>query len=432
VTRYSARCVVLSPRAHDLASIFPVLGVSTLVTCEDGPDVQRLARRTGLRVVSLEAELRHRRRWRSSDLDLLVELSQEVLGGSHVLPYASCAALDEVIPAPRTRYAVASRLKNMLDDKHLVRRLLAGADLPVPPHVELAPGHTGPTFDQIVHTTGVPFVIQPRLGSAGVGTALIGDRDAYRTYLVGADGSHMASRLVGSTTLNVHGVVSTRGTDVYWPTVQLTGIDGFHTDWGGYCGSDATAVRELPADLVAHARTLTAHVGDMLAGLRYRGVFGVDLAVSDQTGEITVLEVNPRFQASTWLLDRGRDRTSIAARHIAAYGRTTVPFEPPGPVDGAFLVINAPERVTIAEEVPCGTYVWSPEDRLRPACGTADGTRLSIFGAPHRGTTVDRGGTIVRVLCTGRTLAARGGRALTPFGSRVFAAASELVLQHCA
>jgi len=142
--------------------------------------------------------------------------------------------------------------------------------------------------------------------------------------------------------------------------------------------------------------------------------------------------VNPRFQASTWLLDRGRDRTSIAARHVAAYGGTTTPFEPPGPADGAFLVINAPERAMVVEEIGCGRYVWSPEAGLRPACGTEAGTILSIFGAPHRGTTVDRGSTIVRVLCTGRTLAAHGGRALTPFGARMFAAASELVLRHCA
>lgn len=404
--------VIIAPRVRDLASIFPILGVDVLLTCEDGPDLRDISRRFGARTLSLEAVLRRRRRWRSSDLDELVALASDVLAGSRVLPYASAAALEAIGSA--AVYAVHAGLKRELDDKHATRRLLARAGIPVPPHILLPLGPARPAFDQIARDLGVPFVLQPRMGSAGVGTTLITDSPSYGL----ASDSGVASRLAGLTTLNVHGVVGEHAVEVSIPTVQLTGIAGFGTQWGGYCGSDAVAVRRVPAEMVETARGLTARVGALLARLGYRGVFGIDLAAGD--GGVEVLEINPRFQASTWLLDE------VARWHLHAFG--VVPAGPATISAGsAFLVVNAPEQLTVAREIRSGNYEWV-EDRLCLSSGSA---AVSVSGSPARGTTVDQGATVIRVRCEGETLAADGGRALTPFGSRLLAAASELVREHC-
>lgn len=414
----------------DLASVLPILADCTLVTCEDGPDLWEIAERSDIRIMSIEAKHRNRRRWRSTDLDLLVDLSAELLVNARVLPYASCAAFDQLRAGPCALYAVPASLKRTLDDKHVLRRLLERVDIPTPPHVPLQPGSARLTFDQVARAVGIPFVVQPRVGSAGAGTELVGDDETYRRYFSETTGAHLASRLVGSTTLNVHGVVAERSIDVSWPTVQLTGIAGFHTAWGGYCGSDATVVGELPADLVEGVRAVTARVGALLAELRYRGVYGVDIAVDTNTESIVVLEVNPRFQASTWLLDQECGSTSIAARHLAAYGAITAPSDPPIATDGAFLVINTPERLTLAEEITPGPYDWSP-DGLRPAVGITGDATVLISGSPGKGTTVEQGASVIRVSCRGTILAADGGRALTSSGARLFAAASDLVRRHC-
>jgi predicted ATP-grasp superfamily ATP-dependent carboligase len=176
-------------------------------------------------------------------------------------------------------------------------------------------------FDTLVKALGAPFIIQPPLGSAGIGTYAAASASDLRN-VVGLlpGGRILASSHAGGTTFNVHGIAISSEIEVSQPSVQLTGISELGNAPFGYCGNDFTLVKAFRESVVERSRQLTRSVGQWLLDEGYAGLYGVDLAVCDDI--VTVLEVNPRLQGSTWLLatlEACRGRVPLVVKHFAHF-----------------------------------------------------------------------------------------------------------------
>ena len=91
-------------------------------------------------------------------------------------------------------------------------------------------------------------------------------------------------------------VVAKNGAVLFQPSLQI--ID----DGVKYSGSDFAGYTELPDELKRRIREVTRIVADKLQRLGYRGIAGIDLIVD--SGNVYFGEINPRFQGSSFLLDR--------------------------------------------------------------------------------------------------------------------------------
>lgn len=99
--------------------------------------------------------------------------------------------------------------------------------------------------------------------------------------------------------VNIHVALYQEYTMLFSPSVQI--IDQEHVCLE-YLGADFSAYHMLPLDEQVRVKKAATTVGNALRNLGYRGVCGIDFILAG--GNCYFMEVNPRFQASTALLNR--------------------------------------------------------------------------------------------------------------------------------
>ncbi len=103
-------------------------------------------------------------------------------------------------------------------------------------------------------------------------------------------------------------------------SVQLIGIEACTDLPFGFCGNDFASAALLDSRLLLEAELITNRVGQWAFGHGYRGQFGLDFLLHD--GELLVAEINPRFQASSYLsegLAEAQDLSGPYLEHLASF-----------------------------------------------------------------------------------------------------------------
>lgn len=341
---------------------------------------------------SLEQRAGRRSLWSSNSLELIGEAfareTATICAGtpSVFVPYRAVAWLETragTIAAPRFD------LVNRLDDKLLHRRLFQDLDVTTPRWAVIVPG------DKLPFRSSARPVLQRVRGSLGQGTRLAEeDRPlASLPHEWQRDSALLVSERIGGPVLNASAVVSTYGTHIAWPSVQLVGVTACGAPASSflYCGNDFSATQTLPSStLEALFRTITK----IASGLRrtgFLGIFGVDFIFDGE--RLFALEVNPRFQGSTahlTTLERETSRISTAHAHLEAFGllrRSPSRGCTPEPLSGSELVMWNSGREFAANTV-------------RAPQGTA------LLGLPEAGTAVEPASVIGRVRLSGSVLQA--------------------------
>jgi predicted ATP-grasp superfamily ATP-dependent carboligase len=162
-------------------------------------------------------------------------------------------------------------------------------------------------------------------------------------------------------------------------TRQLVGQAWCGSSGFRYCGSIG------PIQLPSAAIDDFARIGDVLAGrFNLVGLFGID-AVVNAAGVWTV-EVNPRYTASTEVLERAGGPNAIRL-HVAACEEGNLPttIEQTARVSGK-AILFAPKRLMISDE-------WTERALARHDC-----EQPPLGDIPRAGSVVDAGGPIVTVL----------------------------------
>ncbi|MFD5437877.1 ATP-grasp domain-containing protein [Kitasatospora sp. NPDC127067] len=310
----------------------------------------------------------------------------------------------------------------MLSDKRAQRAWLRSVGAATPPDAVV------PALDhrELRRRFGSPYVVQTPVGSSGKGTHLVVDEADLRPIRRVGGGPWLVSGYVEGVAVNLHVLVSADSTvRVLRPSVQLTRIEGVGAPFGAYSGCDFAAPALLSPLALARAGTSARRVGEALAALGYRGLFGADFVLDGERP--LLLELNCRMQGSTWLLgelELAEHALPSALRHVLElYGHATG-GEPRTDAAGAVQLVvrhtGAPVRVAAA---PGGGLHRLKDGRLRYCgagfglleCGPDDCVLLQL---PSPGTVLLPGVPLARVVAR-HPLTTPDGTALTAPGRRL-------------
>lgn len=223
-------------------------------------------------------------------------------------------------------------------------------------------------------------VVQRDSSCGGMGTFLVRlDTDEALALPVGRQEPCMVTPFqANSISVNVHAVLYEEEILLFPPSVQI--IDQ-ERDCLEYLGGDFSVYGTLPEDERALVSQTAAAVCGGLQELGYRGACGVDLLLSD--GNCYFMEINPRFQASTSLLNRSlrqKALPSLQEYHMDAFLHTAPSLPaPPALAEGSFFICHYRREqrghlqwmwsaLQNAEGISLCDDCLSWEDELEPNC----------------------------------------------------------------
>lgn len=140
--------------------------------------------------------------------------------------------------------------------------------------------------------------------------------------------------------VNVHGVIYPEDILLFPPSIQLIDQSQSRLE---YLGSDYSAFQTLTQEERQRVRETAHAVCRYLRAQGYRGVCGIDLLLVGDT--CYFMEVNPRFQASSALLNRNLSRDacpSVQEYHCNAFSHNACTLKrPPRRARGSFITFSA-------------------------------------------------------------------------------------------
>lgn len=140
--------------------------------------------------------------------------------------------------------------------------------------------------------------------------------------------------------VNVHGVIYSEDILLFPPSVQLIAQGQPRLE---YLGSDYSAFQTLTQEECQRVRETAHTVCRYLQSQNYRGICGIDLLLVG--GTCFFMEVNPRFQASSALLNRNLSRDScpsVQEYHCDAFSHSACTLKrPPCHARGSFITFYA-------------------------------------------------------------------------------------------
>lgn len=153
------------------------------------------------------------------------------------------------------------------------------------------------------------FVVQECVSSGGNGTYILGPD----SLIIFEDKPYLVSKFIENAyPINVHILVNTTTTTVFPISVQLIEKDDLCQKLT-YKGSDFIAAEDINIQTKNTIYDSCQIIGNKLRDIGYKGVAGLDFIVSDN--RVTLIEINPRFQASSELINRSLSDTNESLQH---------------------------------------------------------------------------------------------------------------------
>lgn len=304
--------------------------LAIVLSLDGGSNLDLMQKRAGIQFYSRE-EAEGRR----SDLGdepesyhLSSATEKELLSLLGQSPHSGWAAVSPYPSTPLRRFATGAGIRHYIRDweeflrfgrKTWLRFCLQELDLPRLPARVLCLGQT--SYSELASEFGAKFVLQQDLGAAGHGTAVIGSsKDMADAGSRFGCSEVWAAPFAGLLSFNVNAVATGIGTAVGYPSVQIVGQGFLHGAPSGHGGNDFTATAATPPGMLDSVREQSVRIGDCLAAHGYRGLFGLDFVVGENTGTPFAVDLNPRWQASTSLQAQAESRQGripMAAAELA-------------------------------------------------------------------------------------------------------------------
>lgn len=161
------------------------------------------------------------------------------------------------------------------------------------------------------------YVVQHSHSCGGSGTWLLTQGGELLDRLYGDAMYSVSPYMEHSISPNIHMVIDPHTVKLLPPSVQLIEAEAH-----GLCykGADYPMYGRLPKVVDEKLREYALRIGRVLREAGYRGVCGIDFLISE--GEVYLMEINARFQSSTFLLNRAMSEagigTSVQKLHLDA------------------------------------------------------------------------------------------------------------------
>jgi len=250
-----------------------------------------------------------------------------------LLPYKS--SLGMVLTCQENSWQLAVNSpdlgKKSIDNKVKFRRILEEIDVPCPPGEITVFGQLD--FDSLAKKYNLPFVVQYPLSGGGKGTFFIKtakDLGEARKLLIAltkgeiSDSQEMiVSQFIKGSSPSVTGCVTRWGILSTSPQYQILSMPELYSRSGAglFCGHDWSFSHFSP-HVCRQVYEITEKVGQYLQKIGYKGIFGLDFIMDEQTEKIYVVECNPRLLGSFPTLTMAQIRNGeppILAFHILEF-----------------------------------------------------------------------------------------------------------------
>jgi hypothetical protein len=192
-------------------------------------------------------------------------------------------------------------LRHDLDSRLTTTRLANKAGVASVPHV-LARIENYASLRRAARDLGPDLVVQLPHGDSGTTTFFISSAADFRAHAgaIAAAPEVKVMRRIRCRPLTIEGCVTRHGTMVGPLMAELIGFRALTPYRGGWCGNELAPLR-LGADIRRQAQRATIALGRELRRGGYRGYFGLDLLLDQDSGALWPGELNPRITGATSL-----------------------------------------------------------------------------------------------------------------------------------
>jgi hypothetical protein len=192
-------------------------------------------------------------------------------------------------------------LRHHLDSKLTTTRFANEAGVASVPYV-LGRVENYTSLRRAARDLGPDLVVQLPYGDSGTTTYFISSAADFRAHAgaIAAAPKVKIMRRIRCRPLTIEGCVIRHGTLVGPLMAELTGFRPLTPYRGGWCGNEL-APDCLGAELRHQAQQATIALGQQLQRVGYRGYFGVDYLLDQDTGDLYLGELNPRITGATSL-----------------------------------------------------------------------------------------------------------------------------------
>lgn len=233
---------------------------------------------------SLELETRHRKPWSNKTLNQLTNLRPDLIKESdHIIPYAAYG------DNPVSKAAMINPdLKKILDDKIFMKAVFRMAGVPYPQEIAR-------------HEVGFAGIWKAVEGSSGSEVSRVKD-DIHPKARYGEE-------FISGIPICINAIIDSKSIELFPPSVQVIGSPSLTNNEFGYCGNDFHHDILGSSQLKLLVRKYSIAVCETVRSFGYRGAMGLDFIWTPQS-ELFAIEINPRFQNSSQLLDFSAEKTN--------------------------------------------------------------------------------------------------------------------------
>jgi hypothetical protein len=208
---------------------------------------------------------------------------------------ARALGLDTCLPA--------ASFRNQLDSKVVTTELANRAGVASVPNV-LGKIESYGELRRAASALGPDLVVQLPHGDSGQTTFFVSDERDYMRYAarIAAQPVVKVMRRIRCRQLTIEACVTGRFTLVGPLQTELVGFPELTPFGGGWCGNEIFSAADstfLTADLRQQAHRATLALGEELRRVGYRGCFGLDFLLDQDTGSLYLGEMNPRITGAT-------------------------------------------------------------------------------------------------------------------------------------
>jgi len=197
----------------------------------------------------------------------------------------------------------AATFRNQLDSKVVTTEFANRAGVASVPNV-LAKIESYGELRRAASALGPDLVVQLPYGDSGQTTFFISEERDFRQHAarIAAQPVVKIMRRIRCRQLTIEACVTSRFTLVGPLQTELVGFPELTPFGGGWCGNEVFSAAEsrlLTPDLRQQAHQATQQLGEELRRVGYRGCFGLDFLLDQDTGSLYLGEMNPRITGAT-------------------------------------------------------------------------------------------------------------------------------------
>ena len=187
------------------------------------------------------------------------------------------------------------------------------------------------------------YIIQSSVSSGGTGTYILNSQneEMFKSKICPNNLYTVTPYYRNATSFNIHCVIYSNSFQLYPISIQI-----LKEEHGNllYKGSDFIAVNTLDGKLKNELETQAANICQKLCNINYRGVCGIDFILIDN--KIYFCEINPRFQASTLILNHALKQNNFSSINEA----NLCAFKDQYQVSETFIKIDIPYSFYVYEK----------------------------------------------------------------------------------